>query len=344
MGKLLGLLRGGLLHALIGVAALAAVAPGSSVAADGSQEKPQEKLPGQAPARMPSQIRILIPRLPGGGTDNLMRLLAPKMQQSLGVPIILENKPDHNAIIAAMLTAQAKPDGSVLYASDNAFYTNPGLIKSVPYDPIKAFDGITMLANGPVVLIANKDVPFNTLAELIAYGKTHDLSFASGGVGASTHLIGVQMNKETRLNILHVPFNGSGAALTALLSGTVQLQFGGLNSTLPLISSGKVKAIAVSGDQRYASAPDIPTFKELGYPGVDVMSLWGLHAAAGTPLAIRMKIRDAAVQAMADPQVKARMLELGYVPFGSTPQQHQAETVKLIDYWIEMGKTIHIEN
>ncbi len=287
-------------------------------------------------------VRILIPRNPGGGSDNLMRMIAPGMEKSLGVSVVLENRADLNGVIATSLTAQARPDGHVVLASENSFYTNPGLLARLPYDTEKQFSGITMLATAPVVLIANPKLPVNNLRELVEYAKKHDINYASGGTGGSTHLAGVQFNDAAGLKVVHVPFSGSGAALTALLGGQVELQFGGLSSARQHIESGRVKAIAVTGDKRHPSVPDVPTFKEAGLPEVDTMSLWSMHAPANTPLDVRMRLRDAALAAMRDPEISARMVAAGYDALGNTPEEHQKQTEVLIEQWKKLGKTIKI--
>ena len=223
-------------------------------------------------------IKIIVPRAPGGGTDNLVRLMQPGLEKKLGVSLLIDNKPDAAAIIGAALVAKAKPDGYTFLLADNALYQNPAIVDSLPYDTLKDFSAVTMVAQGPVILIVHPDVPAKNLQELIALAKKTDLSFASGGIGASTHLVGVMVNLKAGTKILHVPFKGSGPALNALLGGHVSMQYGGINSAAPYVKAGKVRAIAVTGTHRDPSMPDVPTLTEAGLAGADVTSVG--HACA----------------------------------------------------------------
>jgi tripartite-type tricarboxylate transporter receptor subunit TctC len=288
-------------------------------------------------------LKLVVPRAPGGGTDILVRLLAPGLEKKLGVPVIVDNRPDASAVVGAVVVAKAKPDGQTLLAADNAFYQNPAILDSLPYDTLKDFSAVTMMAQGPVILIVHPDIPAKTLPELIALAKTTNLTFASGGIGASTHLVGVMLNLRAGTTITHVPFKGSGPALIALLGGHVSMQFGGISSAAPYIKDGKVRAIAITGDHRDPILPDVPTFQESGLKGADVTSVWGLHAPAGTPLAIRQTMRDAVAEVMRDPEVVKKLVERGYETVANTPPEHQAQTEALVAQWIEVGKKVNLK-
>ena len=295
-------------------------------------------------AGYPSEtIKLVVPRAPGGGTDNLMRLMQPGLEKKLGVSILIDNRPDAAAIIGASLVSKAKPDGYTFLAADNALYQNPAIMDSLPYDTLKDFSAVTMVAQGPVILIVHPDVPAKDLKELIALAKTKELSFASGGIGASTHLVGVMVNLKAGTKILHVPFKGSGPALNALLGGHVTMQFGGISSAAPYVKAGKVRAIAVTGTHRDPSMPDVPTLTEAGLSGADVTSVWGLHAPAATPIEIRRTMRAAVAEVLRDPELAKKLAEFGYEPIASTPEQHQAQTNALVSQWIEVGKTVNLK-
>ena len=194
----------------------------------------------RAQAKYPTEpIKLVVPRAPGGGTDILARLLAPGLEKKLGVPIIIDNRPDASAVVGAVVVAKAKPDGHTFLAADNAFYQNPAILESLPYDTLKDFTAVTLMARGPVILIVHPSIPARTLPELIELAKKTDLTFASGGIGASTHLVGVMLNLVAGTKITHVPFKGSGPALIALLGGHVSMQFGGISSAAPYIKDGK---------------------------------------------------------------------------------------------------------
>ncbi len=298
----------------------------------------------RAQAKWPSEpIKLIVPRSPGGGSDILARLIQPGLEKKLGVSVIVENRPDATAVLGATLVAKAKPDGYTFYLSDNSFYQNPAILDSLPYDTIKDFTAVTMLAQGPVILIVHPDVPAKTLPELIALAKKTNLTYASGGVGASTHLVGVMLNLKAGTNITHVPFKSSGQALISLLGGHVSMQFGGLSSAVPYIKDGKVRAIAITGDQRDPAMPDVPTLQEGGIKGADVMSVWGLHAPPGTPIEIRRAMRDAVAEVMRNPETAKQLAERGYQIVASTPQEHQAQTDALVSQWIEIGKKVNLK-
>jgi tripartite-type tricarboxylate transporter receptor subunit TctC len=288
-------------------------------------------------------IKLIVPRAPGGGTDVLARLLAPSLEKKLGVPIIVDNRPDATAVLGAQIVTKAKPDGYTFYASDNSFYQNPAILDQLPYDTLKDFTAVTMIAQGPVILIVHPDVPARTLPELIALAKTTPLTFASGGIGASTHLVGVMVNLKAGINIQHIPFKGSGPALIALLGGHVSMQYGGISSAAPYVKDGKVRAIAVTGDHRDPSMPDVPTLQEAGLKGADVASIWGLHAPPNTPIEIRRAVRDAVAAVMQDPELKQKLADRGYEPIVNTPEAQQAETARLVNQWIEVGKTVNLK-
>lgn len=287
-------------------------------------------------------IKFIVPRGPGGGSDTIARLVANGVGQKLGVPVQIENRPDATAVLGAELVAQAKPDGHTFYISDNSFYQNPAVLPKVPYDTLKDFTGVTMFAQGPVVLIVHPSVPAKTLKELLQVAKSRDLSYASGGIGSSTHLVGVMVNLKGGVNMTHVPYKGSGPALNALLGNHVSVQYGGLSSALPHIQKGTVRAIATTGTARHKSISDVPTFTEAGLPDVDVPSVWGIHAPAGTPLDIRRKMREAIVATMKEPAVTAKMHEIGYEMIGNTPEEHQQQTEKIVATWLDVGKRVNL--
>lgn len=286
-------------------------------------------------------IRFVVPRAPGGGSDILARTIAPAVGTRLGQTIVVENRPDATAIVGAELVARSRPDGYTLYVADNSFYFNPAIQPRLPYDTLADFSAITMLAQATVVLMLGPAVPARTLDELIAYGRANPgrLSYASGGVGASTHFAGVLFSLQAGLQTLHVPYRSSGPALAALLSGEVSMNFGGFATAGQLIRAGTVTVIAKTTP---GAGPGIPTFAEAGLPGVDVGSLWGLHAPAGTPLEIRRKLRDACAVVMTEPAMNARLKELGYEPICNTPEEHQRQTAEIVARWVEIGRRVNL--
>lgn len=289
-------------------------------------------------------IRLIVPRAPGGGSDILARLIAPGLTQRLGQNVVVENRPDATAVIGAELVARSRPDGHTILLTDNSFYQNPAILPHLSYDTVRDFLGITMLAEAPVVLILNPRVPATSLRALLDHARANPgrLTYASGGVGASTHFAGVLMNLRAGTRMTHVPFRSSGDAINALLSGQVDMQFGGLSSARQLIEGGQVRAVGLTGSQRAPAMPQIPTFTEAGLAGADVTSVWGLHVPAGTPMPIRQRLRDEAVATMRDQPLAARLTELGYVPIGNAPDEHQRQTEEILALWREVGRTVNL--
>jgi tripartite-type tricarboxylate transporter receptor subunit TctC len=321
--------RRGLIHR----AALAAAALGTR------QAFAAEKWPDQP-------LHMIVPRAPGGGTDILIRILSSGMQDRLGQPFVVENKPDTVAVVGANYVARSKPDGYVFFASDNAFYQNPAILKTLPYDTIKDFSGVTMLADAPVILVVNAELPIKSVGDLIksAKEKPGTLTFGSGGVGTSTHIGGVQFGLAAGINIIHVPYRSSGPALNDLLGNHLTMQFGGISSAKGQIDAGKLRALATTGASRDPGLPDVPTFRELGLKDVDITSIWGVHAPAGTPIEIRSKLRDMLVDAMKLPDVSKRMADLGYNRIGNTPDELDAETKKLVAQWIDLSHRVKLSD
>lgn len=291
-------------------------------------------------------VTFIVPRTPGGGSDIIIRTLAPELSKKLGVLVLVENRPDSAAIIGAQLVAQSKPDGYRFYLSDNSFYQNPAINNNLPYDTLKDFTAVTMLAEGPVLMVAHPSVPARTLREVIDLAKKQPgaLTFGSGGIGSSTHLIGVLLNLEAGIKIRHIPYKSAGDSVAAVIGGHVNFQFGGISSARVHVESGKVVPIALTGKKRNPAMPNVPTMEETGLKAVDVTSVWGVHAPAGTPLAVRQKVRDAFAAVMSEPEMIKKLNSLGYAPIASTPEEHQALTEKIVNRWVDLSKKVDLSD
>ena len=208
----------------------------------------------------------------------------------------------------------------------------------MPFDTVKAFSGLTMMASAPVILVTHPSVPAKTLGELLALAraKPGSLDYASGGYGASTHLAGELMKQAAKVFIVHIPYKGTGPATADLLAGQVHMQFAGISSVRSHVEAGKLRAIAVTGKQRNAAMPSVPTFDESGLPGVDADTYWGVYAPAGTPPAVLATLNKAFVSALRSPAHAERLAALGYLPIANGVQEHTQQFREMIARWSDL--------
>lgn len=284
-------------------------------------------------------VRVVVPYAPGGGTDNLVRVIAPTVGAALGQQLIIENRPGGASVIGTELVAKAVADGYTVLATDLAFLVNPGLFKAkMPFDTIKSFSGVTMMATAPVILVVHPSVPANNLAELLALAraKPGSLDYASGGYGASTHLAGELMKLAAKVFIVHIPYKGTGPAMADLLAGQVHMQFAGISSARSHVEAGKLRAIAVTGKQRNPAMPRVPTFEESGLSGVDADTYWGLYSPAGVPPAVLAALNKAFVAAVRSPAHAERLAALGFIPIGNSVQEHTQQMRAMIARWADV--------
>jgi len=284
-------------------------------------------------------VRVVIPYAPGGGTDNLVRVIAPTVGASLGQQLVIENRPGGASIIGTAIVAKAASDGYTLVATDSALLMNPGLFKAkMPFDTQKSFSGLTMMANAPVILVIHPAVPAQNLSELLALARSRPgyLNYASGGYGTSTHLAAELMKLAAKVFIVHIPYKGTGPAMADLLAGQVQMQFAGISSARSQVEAGKLRAIAVTGRQRNPAMPGVPTFEESGLTGVDADTYWGVYAPAGVPAAVLATLNKAFVAALRSPAHAERLAALGFLPIANTVQEHTQQMQAMIARWTEV--------
>lgn len=259
-------------------------------------------------------IRIVVPYAAGGFTDIVSRLVGQKMSESLGQPVIVENKAGASTIIGATEVAGSAPDGyTLIMAVTTTISTNPFLFKNLPYQP-SDFVPVALTGLTPFVLAAHPEVKADTLDELVELGKSQPefLNLATLGPGSSTHLVGALFNSLSGLSLDMVPYRGASLALNDLMAGHVQLYFDGIATAAPQFRSGTLKGIAITGEKRSEAAPDVPTFVELGMPGMQQAASWyGLLAPAGTPAEVIDVLNKAANDALRDPDVSARIAQDG---------------------------------
>lgn len=272
-------------------------------------------------------IRIMVPFPPGGSTDVMARNLAAELSKSLGQSIVVENKAGANGNIGSAEVAKAPADGYLLLLSGvgtNAI--NHSLYPSMPYDSLRDFEHITLLAEGPNVLIVHPNFPAKSVQELIALAKAQPgkLNYGSNGNGSSGRLAMEMLRQATVIDMVHVPYKGGGPAMQALLAGEVPMLFTNQDAALPQVKAGKVRALGVASEKRNPAYPDVPTVAEQGIPGFAAVSWFGLSAPAKTPPEIVKKLHAETVKAINQPEFRAKLEANGFVVVGNTPEQFRA--------------------
>jgi tripartite-type tricarboxylate transporter receptor subunit TctC len=290
-------------------------------------------------------VRIVVPFPAGGPADALARIVGERLAQWLGKPFVIENKAGAGGNIGMEQGARAAPDGYTLTLAPVGNLTvAPALYAKLPYDPAKDFAPITVLAVVPNVLIVHPSVPAKTVAELVALAKAKpgSLNYASPGNGSIPHLAAELFKRLAGVDIVHVPFNGVAPATNAVLSGEVQMFFAQSSSALPQWRAGKVVALGVATRKRLASAPELPTIAEQGFPDFEATSWYGLVAPAGTPAAIIERLHGEIVRALALPEVRERIAGLGAEPVGNSPSEFAAMQRAEAARWIRIAKEANI--
>jgi len=268
-------------------------------------------------------IRIIVTFTPGGAPDILARLLAENWQQTMGVPVLVENRPGYGGNIGADLVAKSDPDGYTLLIGTVGIHAiNGALYEKMPFDPVRDFTPISFLASTPNVLIVNKQLGITNIHELIelAKAKPNQLTFGSSGVGTSLHMSGELFKEMAGINIRHIPYKGRAQSLPDLVSGRITMLFDNLSSSLPLIKAGEVQALGVTTLKRSPAAPEIPTLAEQGLSGFEAVSWFSLMAPANLPPVIQKRLNQLTKQALESPDVKNRLLVSGLDPAPGSPE------------------------
>ena len=281
-------------------------------------------------------IKLVVPYAPGGGADSVARIVAKKVSENIGQPIVIENKGGAGSIVGTDLVAKAEPDGyTLLLGQSGPISINPAVYKTLPYDPVKDFAPITMTTAYPYILVVNSDSPAKTLQEFVALAKSKPgaLNYGSTGVGAANHLVAELFASKAGLKMTHVPYRGTALAVGDLVSGTLNVVFGDPISVLPHIKSGKLRALAVTSLERSPVAPEVPTVAESGYPGFEALAWHGILAPAKTPPAVVKKLNAEFVKALADPATKELLEKQAMQTVGNTPEVFAAFIQKDIATW-----------
>ena len=280
-------------------------------------------------------IRFIVPFPPGGGTDVNARIMAPRLTAALGQQVVVENRPGAGGMLGAELVAKSAPDGyNMVIATIGPIAINPSLYSKMTYDPAKELAPVSITGEVPNGLVVHPTLPAKSLKELIALAKQRprELNYGSSGPGAGDHLAGEMLNVMAGIRMTHVPYKGGPPAMVDLMSGNIQLIFATLATSMPYIRAGRVRTLAVASAQRFALLPDVPTVAEAGVPGFAINNWAGVFVAGGTPRPIIERLNSEIVKALAPPDVRQKLLEMGLVAGTNTPEQFtsyiQAETVR----------------
>ncbi|MFN3861932.1 MAG: Bug family tripartite tricarboxylate transporter substrate binding protein [Roseateles sp.] len=272
-------------------------------------------------------VTLLVPFPPGGSTDAIARLLSSKLQEQLGGSFVVDNRSGAGGTIGAAAVKRAAPDGyTVLVSSLGPLVIGPHLMKSVAYDPTKDFDYITLAVQAPNLLVVPAASPHKTMADVLAYLKANPnkMSFGSSGNGSSDHITAELFWQQTGTSGLHIPYKGGAPVMTDLLGNQLDASFMNINTALPQIKAGKLRALAITSAQRSPVQPDVPTMEELGIKGVQVYSWQGVAAPKGLPADIKHKLHGSIVKALNAPDVRPKLLEQGFEIVANTPEQFTA--------------------
>lgn len=283
-------------------------------------------------------IRLILPFPPGGSTDIVARLIGQKLTESWSVPVLVDNRPGAGGNIAAEVAAKSAPDGHTLFQVNVANAIGATLYPKLNYDLVSSFAPVTQLATTPYVLLAHTSVPATNTRELIGIAKSRPgvLNYASAGAGSATHLSGELLKALSGTNILHVPYKGTGPAVTALLSGEVDLYFATVPAAVPLVKSGRIRALGVTSTKRSALMPDVAPIANAGLKGYETGTWHGILVPSATPRDIVIKLNTEIVKVLAQPDVKEKLLGQGLEPVGGSPEQFGAFIKAEIAKWAKV--------
>ena len=303
-------------------------------------------LAASAPAQnFPTRpIRIIVPYAPGGSTDVVFRILAPRLSEDLGQPVLVENRPGGSSTIGLDLAAKSPPDGHTWAIPNITFGANPSLIKKMPFDSQKDLLPVSQVTVVNLVLSLHPSVPARSVKELIALAKAHpgQLNFASAGNASANHLATAKFMNQTGTNMVHVPYKGGGPAVVSLVAGETSLLFATIPSAIQHIQSGRLRALGVSRAKRSSALPEVPTIAEAGVPGFEAIEWNGVMLPAGTPPAIVRRVHQALSKSLALPAIQERIVNVGAEVVDSSPEEFGAFLKSEFASWAKVIKEVGI--
>ena len=291
-------------------------------------------------------VRVVVPYAPGGFPDTVARIIGQRLAETLGQQFVVENRGGAGGIAGTEAVAKASPDGYTLLMADvGQIAINPAIYSKLPYDSIRDFTPISMVATSPLFIVVHESVPVKTFPELVALAKSKpgSLTYGSSGTGSIHHMTMEAMKTALHLDIVHVPYKGSGQSVPALIGGQVSMSVAALPSLTAQIKAGRVRLLAINTAKRSSQAPEVPTIAEKGAPGFDYPSKIGLLGPAGVPRAIVQKLHDAIVKAVNHPDTLKRFAGLGVDAVGGTPEAYAADNVADIERYARVAKATGIK-
>jgi len=274
-------------------------------------------------------VRLIVPYPPGGAVDPIARTIIQKTDEAWGQPVVIDNKPGAGTIIGTEIVAKAAPDGYTVILVATSFTVNPAMYSKLPFDPVNDFTPISLVANFPMMLVVNPQVPVTSVKELIDFlkAKPGQINFSSIGNGTTQHLAGELFKSMAGVDMVHVPYKGSGPSMMSVVSGETSVTIESVFLLSPQVKAGRLRALAGAAMKRASMAPDLPTISESGIPGYDVSTWVGLLAPAGTPQEVVQKWQQQIARVLQIPEVRERQISQGVDPVGSTPE-YFAEFIK----------------
>jgi tripartite-type tricarboxylate transporter receptor subunit TctC len=291
-------------------------------------------------------IKLIVPYAAGGGADSVARIVAKRVSDTIGQPIVIENRTGAGSIIGTEAVQRAEPDGyTLLLGQSGPISINPAIYKNLRYDPVKDFAPVTMTTAYPYILVVSPKLPAKTLQEFIALSKSKpgEFNYGTTGIGAANHLVSELFNGKTGLTMTHIPYRGTALAVTDLIAGQVTMVFADPISALAHIQAGTLRALAVTSKERSPVAPDVPTVAESGYPGFDAIAWHGILAPARTPPAIIKNLNDEFASALRDPETKALLEKQAMQAVGNSPEDFAAFIQQDIAIWKEVAAQANVE-